>query len=987
MDDGAPESHPAIRIDLGGGLLTVGGEAAELRPKTWAVLRLLASRPGALVTKNELLDAVWPDTIVTEGTLNKSIGELRDALGDDRLAPRFIETVPRRGFRWIGGQSLVQGDAGQADAVAAAPGAPASEGVPWQSGFLVGRDAEVAVLERAWARALGGVRQVVFVGGEAGAGKSTLVDAFLARLADSGALVSHGQCIEAFGEHEPYRPVFEGLERLARRPDTGTVVVEALSAHAPTWLRQMPFLAEPAVAAGPPPETTPGRMLREIAVALEELSRDRPVVVVLEDAHWADLATMDALNLLARRRDPARLLVLVTLRPADALVAGHPVVEARTELTSRALAVELSLAAFPPSAVSSYLEERCSGLDLADDGLSWWIHHQTAGNPLFVRIVVDELVERGMLAPRGEGAWELRGDPLALREFVPDSMRELVERQTARLNDTERAVVEAAAILRGDFAPAMVAAVADLPEETAEEACAGLARRGQVLRRAVRAGGGAASRTGRFAFVHSTVQRILRDRLAPGRLRRLHLAAARRLEQERPENAAATAVQLSLHYAMAGEPAAALQHLQQAADSVRSVPAPREVVVIRERILDLIERNPGLPGHRRERIAAMMSLADARQLAWGAVDAGTTALCERVLAAATEPEDVAERFRATLGLFWGRYYGGRYEEAVAIGERLLAEAEAADLALMVQVMQFSLGSVSYRLGRFEVAEGYFEQSRRHGGDPMRQFGWNYQSMSLTTLALIAVHRGRPAEARALIREAEVLAARPGATPDASVVPLHAFALVMMHDDAGASVLVERSLALVDRSESAAWIERARFLQGLFLVRGGRVAEGVRAMKDVLLRLERQSIQLEYSAYCCLLAGEMMREGVPGASHFVEEGIAYRERSGEAHYESELYRLRGELRLAAVPREAGAEAVAEADFRRAVEAARQRGARWNELQAATGLARLLHRGGRDDKARALLEQVTSGFDPGDEADLDELRVAREMLAVLDAEAAG
>src|SRR5690349_24111220 len=108
MSSPPPETEPAMRIDTVAHKFWLGGENVLLRPKTWDVLLCLAGRPGVLITKNELLDLVWPDSVVSEGTLNKSIGELRAVLGDDRASPRYIETVSRRGFRWIGPGDVVR---------------------------------------------------------------------------------------------------------------------------------------------------------------------------------------------------------------------------------------------------------------------------------------------------------------------------------------------------------------------------------------------------------------------------------------------------------------------------------------------------------------------------------------------------------------------------------------------------------------------------------------------------------------------------------------------------------------------------------------------------------------------------------------------------------------------------------------------------------------------------------------------------------------
>jgi len=884
-------ASPRFRLDLSEERLWRDGETVSLRPKTWLVLRHLIERPGSLVTKDALLDAGWPDAVVSEGILNKSIGELRTALGDDRENPRFIETVSRRGFRWIGSDAVVL-ESERSAVVAENRAAPATEDLADEpAAAVIGRDDELSMLERAFARAASGARQVVFVTGEAGAGKSTLVDAFVSRLeARGGARVAHGQCIESYGQNEPYRPLLEAIERLARFADGGAAIAAMLRSRAPTWVRQMPSLGDSPAPADEDTGLTPARMLREISTVLEELASERPLVLVLEDAHWADLATIDACNLVSRRRDPARLMLVVTMRAADALVAQHPVLAARSELVSRALAIEIPLAPFTPASVQNYLAERCRGLFL-DPQLAAWIHHQTAGNPLFVRIVIDDLVQREVLAPGKDGTWAMRGSAEELREIVPDSLRELVERQVDRLSPAERNLIEAASVLSAEFDATTVAAVAGIPVEDAEITCEDFARRGQVLRRAGRE---RRAGDGRFAFVHSMVQRILHNRLPASRMRRLHQSAAVELERAQSTRGDAAALELALHYAMAADSSKALAQLQRAADSVQRIPAPREVIVIREQILDLVERSPDLPGHRRELVVATMNLAEARQLAYAVVDAECTALCERVLELSTSAEDGRECFLATMGLFSNRFYTGRYEEAREMGRRLLIAAEMAGHPFMSKSAHFAIAGAAYRLAAFDEAQEHFEACLEHQADSQQTYGWDFHLMSMSHLALVAVHRDLHDEARRLVREAEAHASRKGKSPDAAAIPLFGFALALVGDDDEAMLRVEKALAQSERIGAAAWIERARFVSGLVLSRKHGGSDGVQQMKGSLDRQARNNVLLDRSAYSALLAGEMIRLGSGDARPVLDEAIAYMERSGERHFEPELRRLHAGL---------------------------------------------------------------------------------------------
>jgi DNA-binding winged helix-turn-helix (wHTH) protein len=171
------------------------GVETRLRPKTFAVLRHLAERPGRLVTKDDLLAAIWTDVEVGEAALTVCVNEIRRALGDEARAPRFVETVHRRGYRFIG---PVQTGAGPA------AGAPPAE--------LVGRREELAARHGWLEQVRRGERRVGFITGEAGIGKTTLIEAFLSSIASSDCRIARGQCLEHYGSGEAYLWFTEGFD-------------------------------------------------------------------------------------------------------------------------------------------------------------------------------------------------------------------------------------------------------------------------------------------------------------------------------------------------------------------------------------------------------------------------------------------------------------------------------------------------------------------------------------------------------------------------------------------------------------------------------------------------------------------------------------------------------------------------------------------------------------------------------------------------------
>src|SRR5262245_17687304 len=404
---------PPFRLDAANQRLWRGDEALPLRPKTFAVLTHLLDRPGQLVTKEELLDACWPDTTITYTVLKVCIREIREALGDDSKAPRFIETAHRRGYRFIGqisedGETKRRGDEatgrrGDEEKGIAAPrrpGAPAPRRPISSSAMgLVGRDAELDRLRASLERALDGRRQVVFVTGEAGIGKTALVEAFLLlAAADPQVWLARGQCLEQFGSGEAYLPALEAVSRLCQEPGRERFV-DLLRRHAPTWLLQTPWLL-PAGELETLRRNTRGtreRMLREIAEAIEALTAETPLVLAFEDLHWSDYSTLDLISYLARRREGARLLVIGVYRSVEATLQEHPLISVKQELQMRRLCEELALGRLSETAVGEYLARRFPPQRFPD-GLARLIHEGVRGNPLFMVNVVDYLEAEGLIA-------------------------------------------------------------------------------------------------------------------------------------------------------------------------------------------------------------------------------------------------------------------------------------------------------------------------------------------------------------------------------------------------------------------------------------------------------------------------------------------------------------------------------------------------------------------------------------------------------------
>src|SRR5215468_5966659 len=345
----------SFRLDTVNHRLWRGQERVSVTPKAFDLLRYLVEHNDRLVTQGEILEALWPETHVNPEVVKKYILEIRKALGDRSDQPTFIETFPKRGYQFV---------APVRDATVEGPSR--SSGTSTRP-TIVGRDAAMAQLERCLDGASKGERQLVFVTGEAGVGKTTLVDAFHRSAASrTNLLVARGQCVEGFGGKEAYYPMLEALGELLRgfRDREGNAVVRALARHAPTWLIQFHSVIQAEQREALQREvlgTTRERMVREICEALEALAATAPFLLILEDLHWSDLSTLDLLSALARRRAPVKLAVVGTYRPGDVVASESPLKSLKQDLLIHDLCQEIALERLREAEIVGYLAAEFAG--------------------------------------------------------------------------------------------------------------------------------------------------------------------------------------------------------------------------------------------------------------------------------------------------------------------------------------------------------------------------------------------------------------------------------------------------------------------------------------------------------------------------------------------------------------------------------------------------------------------------------------------------
>jgi predicted ATPase len=751
------------------------------------------------------------------------------------------------------------------------------------------------------------------------------------------------------------------------------------------WLAQMPALLDPGEraalqreVAGAPPE----RMLRELCEALELVAADRPLVIALEDVHWIDQSSLDLLAAVARRREPARLLLLATYRPVEVNLGNHPLKGIKQELQAHRQCAELALDFLSPAAVGDYLAARFPG---SPPALAAVVHRRSDGNALFMVNVADYLAGRGLIVET-EGRWALQCEMATLDAVVPESLRGMIDRQLERLGDEERGLLQAAAVAGVEFADASVARAMDAPIERIGTFLVDLARRGVFLRPSVDEAWADGTAVRRYAFIHALYAEVLYDMLPPGFRQRLHRVVGERLEAGYGKRAGQIAAELALHFERAREPARAVAYLTQAAANATHRLAFVEVIGALTRALALLPQLPDDAARKRQELTIRMALAPALMTTKGyaapeveVVYAGADELCREV------GEDW-QSFSVWIGRCGVALLGGRTELAKQFAEQSLALARRRQSRRYLTQAASALGITQVWRGEFAPAAENLEACRlayeavdqpSPGFRLLHDPGVSGRAYAAWAFWLLGFPERARAESAAAIALGRKLA-HPFSL--AYALAFGAFVHQARREVALTRERAEETIGICAEHGFAMYHAVASVFRGWAMAEAGEREAGLAAMESALVAYNATGATLVRPYYAALIAEAEARCGMADQARArLVAALGAAERTGERVYAAELTRLKGELDAPTPGRAADAEAA----FRAAQRIARAQESRSLELRAAMSLARLWQSASRTAEAGAVLAPIHARFAEGH--DTADLKAAAGLLAALGTQA--
>ena len=500
--------------------------------------------------------------------------------------------------------------------------------------IFVGREPEAARLHRLWEEAAGGGRRMALLAGEPGIGKTRLATELARAVHADGALVLAGRCDEGMGV--PYQPFVEALRHYvvqAEAPRLGRYGGE-LAPLVPELSEIVPGLAEPLRS---DPETERYRLFDALAGWLAEVSAETPVLLVLDDLHWAAKPTLLLVRHVIRFAEPLRLLVVGTYRDSE-VGRSHPLSELLADLRRSGGFERLPLSGLDQAAVVAFLEAAAGhALAPGDEAFSSAVWAETEGNPFFVAEVLRHLTETGGVEYRGD-RWVVTAPVEALG--IPEGVRDVVGQRLSRLSEDANRALRVASVVGLEFDGTVVRAAGDFGEDLL------LA----VLDEAVAASLLAEVPNGavHYRFSHALVRATLYDELSAARRVSLHRRVAEAVEAVHAGDLDSQLPALAHHWARASAPAAettrAVHYATRAGDRALALLAPDEAAVYYSQALELLELAEGV-SHDLRRLDLLIALGEAQRRA------GDPAFRETLLtafAAAREGGDAERMAKAAL---------------------------------------------------------------------------------------------------------------------------------------------------------------------------------------------------------------------------------------------------------------------------------------------------------------------------------------------------
>jgi TOMM system kinase/cyclase fusion protein len=844
---------------------------------------------------------------------------------------------------------------------------------------LVGRESEVTLLRERWEQVKAGQGHVVLLTGDAGIGKSRLVQMLTEHVATEPHVCWECRSLPYYQNTAlyPLTDLFQRTlqwhqdetpdEKLGKLEHTLSQyrlpVEESVQLFSPLLSLPLPEHHYPSLNLSPQRQRQ--KTLETIVAILQEDAERHPVLFIVEDLHWTDPTTLELLNLLINQTPTASLLVLLTCRPHFQPAWHH-----------RAYLTEITVHRLAHNQVEQIVNRMTDGKTLPQEVLAQ-IVEKTDGVPLFIEEMTKAILESGHLK-EVDGHYELTG---SLATFaIPATLQDSLMARLDRLVSA-KGIAQLAAVIGRQFAYDLLSTVSQLDAATLQRELGRLVEAEIVYQRGL-------PPQATYTFKHALIQDAAYQSLLKNTRQQYHQRIAQVLEAQFPETAETQPELLAHHCTEAGLIAQAVHYGYKAGQRASERSVHVEAITHLRRGLALLETLPETP-QRLQREVDMLIALGASLLAtkgYAAPEVGETYTRARQLC--HHLEEPQRLFPVLRGLW--HYYNvcAEYQTAHALGEQLLTLAQQVQDSAMLVAAHRALGATLFWLGAQASAHTHLAQGLAlYDPQQHRAHAFLYGEDSDVTCRSYAMctswFLGYPAQGWIQMDAALALAQQIAYPFDLSFVL--GFAAMFHQFRREVRVAQERAEATIRLTKEQGfpfWMAHGSMLYGWALAHQGQAKEGIEQLHQGMMAWRATGAALGQPYGLALLAEAQGTLGEPEAGlTALAEALVHVEHTGERYYEAEIHRLKGELLL---QQSSDNQAEAETCFHQALEIARSQQAKSLELRTATSLAKLWQSQGKRQEAYDLLAPVygwfTEGFDTADLKDakalIDELEERRE-----------
>jgi DNA-binding SARP family transcriptional activator/predicted ATPase len=897
-----------------------------------------------------------------------------------------------------------------------------------EKSVFVARETELARLDRILNLALTCQGSVVFISGEAGSGKTALINEFTRRAQNAHAklVVASGNCNAHTGIGDPYLPFREILELLTgdvearwaagaitkaharllwnmlpvaaqaimeNGPDLintfvpGTALINRAHAYAPNqqdWLVRLENLVNRKLSAPAVPSPPQRDLFEQYTRVLQTLARHAPQILVLDDLQWSDIGSISLLFHLGRHLAGNRILVIGAYRPEEVALgrdeARDPLEPVINELKREFGDIMISLdQAASRQFVEALLDSEPNQLG---EPFREMLFRQTRGQPLFTIELLRGMQERGDLLQNQESLW-IEGPQLNW-ERLPARVEAVIAERIGRLPQQQRAVLRVACVEGETFTAEVVAQVRSTDEREMLRLLSGELDRKHRLIHAhsiLRAGNQLLSC---YRFRHTLYRKYLYSNLDDVERVHLHEQVGSALEalygnQGKSATFADIAPQLAWHFHEAQIADKAIHYLRQAGEKAILLSAYQEAIDHLTKALAILNNLPDSTARAQQELELQLALCTAwigpKPYGTEVIDALTRALhlCHQL--------GETSQLSLVLGEFSVYHYvRADHRRALEFGQQAYDLAQPAKDPMLLAILHWYLGFIWFALGEYETSHKHlkyvidFYNPQQHHRPIVFLRGSDAGIGSLAYDACCLWSLGYPDQA--LKRSQEALTVAGQLDHPFSLADALCFAGCMFNAMRGDALALmdnaEQLIQLANEKGFAGWVETANCFHGEVIAMLGQASEGIAQIRQGMAASELTGVSCYSSGNLRALAKAQAQAGLlEHALLTLNQAFDLVERTDERHWEAELYRLRAELMLAQ-----GNDSEAEADLNRAIEIARRQNAKSWELRAVIDLARLWNQQGKANQAYELLEQIYGWFTEG--FDTPDLIAARALL---------